>query len=63
MDKELEQKVAKLQEMIDGSDNIVFFGGAGVSTESGYLISEARTGCIIRNMTILRRQYCPTDSL
>lgn len=21
--------------MIDGSDNIVFFGGAGVSTESG----------------------------
>lgn len=25
----------KLQEIIDGSDNIVFFGGAGVSTESG----------------------------
>ncbi len=24
-----------LQEIIDGSDNIVFFGGAGVSTESG----------------------------
>lgn len=35
MDKELEKKVAELQEMIDGSDNIVFFGGAGVSTESG----------------------------
>ena len=35
MDKELEKKVAQLQEMIDGSDNIVFFGGAGVSTESG----------------------------
>ena len=24
-----------LQEWIDSSDNIVFFGGAGVSTESG----------------------------
>lgn len=24
-----------LQEIIDGSDNVVFFGGAGVSTESG----------------------------
>ena len=25
----------KLQELISGSNNIVFFGGAGVSTESG----------------------------
>ena len=25
----------RLQELIDGTDNIVFFGGAGVSTESG----------------------------
>ncbi len=24
-----------MKEIIDGSDNIVFFGGAGVSTESG----------------------------
>jgi NAD-dependent deacetylase len=29
------EEVEKLQEIIDGSDNIVFFGGAGVSTESG----------------------------
>lgn len=29
-----EQEIAKLQEMIDDSSNIVFFGGAGVSTES-----------------------------
>lgn len=28
-------KISKLQEIIDSSDNIVFFGGAGVSTESG----------------------------
>ena len=29
-----EQEVQKLQEIIDDSQNIVFFGGAGVSTES-----------------------------
>ena len=28
-------KITQLQEIIDSSDNIVFFGGAGVSTESG----------------------------
>lgn len=28
-------EIEKLQQIIDGSDNIVFFGGAGVSTESG----------------------------
>ncbi len=29
-----ETEIAKLQEIIDDSENIVFFGGAGVSTES-----------------------------
>ncbi len=28
-------KIAQLKEIIDGTDNLVFFGGAGVSTESG----------------------------
>ena len=28
------EKIEKLQQMIDESDHIVFFGGAGVSTES-----------------------------
>ena len=28
-------EVEKLQELVDNYDNIVFFGGAGVSTESG----------------------------
>lgn len=28
-------EIQRFQELIDGSDNIVFFGGAGVSTESG----------------------------
>ena len=31
----MEEKVARLREMVRESDNIVFFGGAGVSTESG----------------------------
>lgn len=28
-------KIQEFKEIVDGSDNIVFFGGAGVSTESG----------------------------
>ena len=31
----MDDKIQALKEMVDGSDNIVFFGGAGVSTESG----------------------------
>ena len=31
----MNDKVKKLKEIIDGTDNLVFFGGAGVSTESG----------------------------
>ncbi len=32
---EIRARIEKLQSIIDSSDNIVFFGGAGVSTESG----------------------------
>lgn len=31
----MKDSVKRLQEIVDASDNIVFFGGAGVSTESG----------------------------
>ena len=31
----MNENIQRLKELIDGSDNIVFFGGAGVSTESG----------------------------
>lgn len=31
----MNEKIAELKKIIDESDNIVFFGGAGVSTESG----------------------------
>lgn len=34
-DAHMDEAIRKLKEMVDGSDNIVFFGGAGVSTESG----------------------------
>ena len=30
-----EEKIQKFLDMVEASDNIVFFGGAGVSTESG----------------------------
>ena len=33
--EEVKYQVEKLQEIINNSENIVFFGGAGVSTESG----------------------------
>jgi NAD-dependent deacetylase len=32
---DLDEKIAKLKQMVEESDSIVFFGGAGVSTESG----------------------------
>ena len=31
----MENGIAKLQQLVDQYDNIVFFGGAAVSTESG----------------------------
>ena len=31
----MDKQIRRLKELVDGSDNIVFFGGAGVSTESG----------------------------
>jgi NAD-dependent deacetylase len=31
----MKASIAQLKALVDGSDNIVFFGGAGVSTESG----------------------------
>ena len=52
----MKDKIAQLQEIIDQYDNIVFFGGAGVSTESGIRIFVPRTGFIIRNMIFPRRR-------
>ena len=35
MQEDTKQKIAELKKIVEESDNIVFFGGAGVSTESG----------------------------
>ena len=32
----MEEQIKRLQEWIDGSESIVFFGGAGVSTAVSY---------------------------
>ena len=31
----MDEKIAELKKLVDSSNRIVFFGGAGVSTESG----------------------------
>ena len=46
-----ETEVEQLQRMIDESSRIVFFGGAGVSTESGIPDFRSADG-------IYRQQYC-----
>ena len=54
---DMSKEVERLQELIDQYDNIVFFGGAGVSTESGIPDFEARTDFIIRSMIIRRKLF------
>lgn len=46
--EEKDRIVSKLTEIIKNSDNIVFFGGAGVSTESGIPDLEVLTEFLIR---------------
>ena len=38
------EAIKQLQKIVDDHDNIVFFGGAGVSTESG--IPDFRSRCV-----------------
>ena len=51
-------KIEQLKDWIQSSDNIVFFGGAGVSTESGIPDFRGTTGLYrqggikVENMTI-----------
>ena len=44
----MNEKIKKLKEIIDGTDNLVFFGGAGVSTESG--IPDFRSTVVTQNI-------------
>ena len=40
----MEDKINKLKDIINNSKKIVFFGGAGVSTESGILDFRSKDG-------------------
>lgn len=42
---------------VSESSHIVFFGGAGVSTESGIPDFRSVDGCTTKNMTIRRKQF------
>ena len=49
--------IKQLKEMIENSDNIVFFGGGGYLQRVESRISEVWTAYIIKNMIIRRRPY------
>ncbi len=51
------EKIEKLQQMIDESNHIVFFGGAGVSTRVIFQTFEARMVCITRLINIHPRLW------
>lgn len=60
MDNSLMSKIDQLQEYIDKSIDIVFFGGAGVSTESGIPDFRSATGIFTNNLsaeTIISHDY------
>ena len=53
----MEESVKKLQEIIDGSDNIVFFGGGrSVDRRAGFRTSAVWTASTIRSMIFRRRR-------
>ena len=56
----MNEKIKKLKEIIDGTDNLVFFGGAGVSTESGIPDFEAQMDYTARNMIFRRKPSSAT---
>ncbi len=51
------EQIEKLREIVNGSSNIVFFGGAGFPRRAASRISEAWTDYITRLMTIPRKRF------
>ena len=51
-----EQEIEQLQAMIDESSRIVFFGGAGVSTESGIPDFRSADGIYHHFMNFIKRR-------
>lgn len=60
MSELIEKQIERLQKMIDDGIDIVFFGGAGVSTESGIPDFRSSTGIFTNNLsaeTIISHDY------
>ncbi len=55
---EISKKIKELQNIIDSSENIVFFGGAGVSTESGVPDFRSKDG-LYNNRGVQFEKYHP----
>ena len=53
----MDDKIMQLKKWIDESDNVVFFGGAGVSTESGIPDFRSVDVCTTRSGSTLPRPY------
>ena len=53
----MNESIAKLRDMVAASDNIVFFGGAGVSTESGIPDFRSVDGLYNQNGSTRPKQY------
>ena len=51
----MDEKILQLKKWIDESENVVFFGGAGVSTESG-IPDAVSTACTIKSTNTLPRR-------
>ena len=60
MNLELDQKIDKFAEIIKNSDNIVFFGGAGVSTSSGVPDFRSSDGLYSKK---LNRNFSPEQAV
>ena len=52
----MEDKIQKFKQLVDESNNIVSFGGAGVSTESG--IPDFRSKDGLYNQKFAKREGC-----
>ena len=50
-------QIEQLRQWVNESDNIVFFGGAGVSTKAVFRIFAVWTVSIISSMIIRRKPY------
>ena len=57
--EQVNEKIARLKEIVEESERMVFFGGAGVSTESG--IPDFRS--VTRNTNIRRKRSSAIASI